>query len=118
MRKLVSLGAVLFSLFGLAFLAGPAAALIPCDCEYCAGSPGGWCLDEGTGVRLRCYQYTELFCFGLSAPVEQKVASEPVKASVAEKKTSEPVFFPLELLGAGLNGRSFPGVPPVLKPGC
>lgn len=105
MRKLASLSALLLIFCSIAFLAAPADALIPCDCEYCAGSPGGWCLEEWTGIRLRCYQYNELFCSGLSAPAQQDVSAGTE-------------FFPLEFLGLpAADGRLSPLLP-IAKPGC
>ena len=105
MRKLVSLGAVLLFLFGIAFLARPAVALPLCDCEFCPYFPNTLCYYDEGGYRLSCYEYTSSYCFGLSASTEKKVASEPV-------------FFPLELLGVPApDGRLYPSLP-VVKPGC
>lgn len=61
MRKLVSLGAVLFML-GVAFLSKPAVALPLCDCDFCSFSPNSWCLDPEWGFRFRCYEYTGFYC--------------------------------------------------------
>src|SRR6185295_375630 len=104
--------------FGIALTARPAAALPICECEFCSFSPNSWCWEDQFGFRLRCYEYTSLYCFGLNSSTEKKVAFEPVAVSQPEK-ASEPAFLQLDLLGVqGLDGRFVPGLPPVLKPGC
>lgn len=98
MRKFVVLSSVLLFLSGFSFLASPAAALIPCDCEYCAGSSGGWCEDQETGIRLRCFQYTDLYCSGFAA---------------ATDKADKTELFPSDLFVSELDGRRCPDTPAV-----
>lgn len=118
MRKVVSLGAVLLFVFGITLIARPAAAMPPCECEFCSFSPNTWCLESDHGFRLRCSDFTSFYCFGQSASTEKSVSSAPVKVSEAAK-APDPASLPLELLGVqGLDGRFAPGLPPVLKPGC
>jgi len=106
MRKLVSSGAVLLFLFGIAFFAQPARAVPLCECEYCSFSPNSWCASEELGgFRFHCYEYTEYYCSGLSASTQAKEAAEPL-------------FFSLELLGVPApDGRLYPSLP-IVKPGC
>ena len=62
MRKLLSVVAVLFVL-GIAILSKPAAALPPCECDFCSFSANSFCWDdEHGGFRFRCYEYTSLYC--------------------------------------------------------
>ncbi len=106
MRKLVSLGAVLLFIFGIAFLARPAAGLIPCDCEYCAGSPGGWCSDqEDGGARMLCYQYNSFYCSGLTAP------------PILGKEASGAAFFAAQLSGVSRSDGRTCASEPIATPG-
>jgi len=62
MRKLASVGAVLFML-SVACFSKPAVALPLCDCDFCSSFPNFWCWDdEHGGFRFRCYEYTSLYC--------------------------------------------------------
>ena len=110
MRKLVSLGAVLLFLVGIAVSSQPAGAAPPCSCDFCASRPNSSCFDDGFWIH--CSDFTEFYCFGLNAPTEKKVASEPAKLG------SEPVFFPLELLGVPAPETPLSPMLPVARPGC
>jgi|GEM_PF-2788571 len=62
MRKLASVGALLFML-GVAFLSKPAAALPTCDCDFCGFRPNSKCFDdEHGGFVLFCYEYNSFYC--------------------------------------------------------
>jgi hypothetical protein len=61
MRKLVSLGAVLFML-GIAFLTKPANALPWCDCDFCAAHPNLVCDDTEHASNFYCYVYSSFYC--------------------------------------------------------
>ena len=62
MRKLVSIGALLFVL-GVAFFSQPAVALAPCDCDFCATHLSLQCFDSfHRGVVYVCSNYRALFC--------------------------------------------------------
>ena len=62
MRKLVSIGALLFVL-GVALVSMPAVALPPCDCGFCATHLSQPCVDSfHRGVIYVCSDYRALFC--------------------------------------------------------
>ncbi len=111
MRKLGSMGAILFLLLGIVSLARPAAALPPCECEFCSVSPNSWCwADEFGGFRFRCYEYTSLYCFASSASPEST-------EKTATPKVAQPARFTLDELVA-VPWTDFDPNRPILKPGC
>lgn len=62
MRKLVSVGALLFML-SVAFLSKPAIAMPLCDCDLCSYSPNTKCMDdEHFGFVYFCHEYTYFYC--------------------------------------------------------
>jgi hypothetical protein len=61
-RKLVSVGAILFAL-GVAWFAKPAVAAPLCDCGYCASRPNQWCIDsEHGGWGMYCREFSFNYC--------------------------------------------------------
>lgn len=110
MRKLVSLSVVLFFLFGIVVVSGPAGAIPPCSCVYCEGRPTNRCLNwEDGGILFRCSDYLDLFCSPLTAsPTEKTVAAAP-----------KPDFFPMEFFGIpSLAVPSYAGPWVAKKAGC
>ncbi len=64
MRKLVSIGALLFVL-GVTFLSKPAVALSLCSCLFCSGHPTAPCMENGSGnvcVAYLCDHCTPEAC--------------------------------------------------------
>ena len=111
MRKLVSLSVVLFFLFGIVVVSGPAVGAPPsCSCEFCDGRFSTACVawEEG-GARIWCTDYTANYCPHLTAPATEKaVAAAP-----------KPDFFPMEFFGIpSLAVPSYAGPWVAKKAGC